>query len=90
MLVLSHPNDEVVDQYVFNRLSDEQTAFFEEHLLACSSCQTRLTDIDDLIAALRAEARWSGGLSAPTDLQSHLDNVVGSVRHSAETRSWEA
>jgi len=53
-IISTHPEDEIVEQYAMNRLAPERLADFEEHLLVCQSCQSRLTEVDDLLALTRA------------------------------------
>lgn len=49
-----HPHEDVFEDYAFNRLSGEDTAEFEEHLLLCEQCQATLAETDDHIALMKA------------------------------------
>jgi hypothetical protein len=49
----SHPSEDLLEEYVFGRLSEEQLAPLEEHLLVCSTCQRAVSEIDDLRRLLR-------------------------------------
>ena len=53
----SHPEDEIVEQYVMNRLTGNNLAILEEHLLACQSCQIRVVEVYDIITMTRAAGR---------------------------------
>jgi hypothetical protein len=54
-----HPLEEVFEEYAFNRLSEEQCAEFEEHLLICERCQGQLALTDKYILVMkRAAAHW--------------------------------
>ena len=50
----SHPNDSDLEQYSMNRLPEERLATFEEHLLACESCQDRLLETEAYVNAVRS------------------------------------
>ncbi len=49
-----HPLEEVFDEYIFNRLSEDQCACFEEHLLACQSCRQELEKTEQYIRAFKS------------------------------------
>jgi len=48
-----HPDDNGMDQYSMGLMPEEETAFFEEHLLICDSCQERLAQNDAFIKAMQ-------------------------------------
>jgi hypothetical protein len=50
---LSHPNEEILEDYALHRLSEELTAQLEEHLLICRICQDALAETDEFVAAIR-------------------------------------
>jgi hypothetical protein len=53
-----HPLEEVFEEYAFHRLSEEQCAEFEEHLLLCEQCQYQLARTDEYILLVKkASAR---------------------------------
>ncbi len=52
-IAATHPSDEVFEEYVFDRLSEERTARFEEHLLICSRCQETLQRTDEYVALMK-------------------------------------
>ena len=49
----SHPSEDLLEEYAFQRLAGEQVAPLEEHLLACSSCQEALAEIDEYLVLMR-------------------------------------
>jgi hypothetical protein len=49
----SHLDAEILEQYAMGRLSDDQAAECEEHLLFCHSCQDRLEEFDRFLLAMR-------------------------------------
>jgi hypothetical protein len=53
---MAHPDDEMLDQYATSRLGEERLAEVEEHLLICSTCQARLSELDDFLASFRLAA----------------------------------
>lgn len=61
-MLLPHVEDEQLDLYALGRLSAEQLAHVEEHLLVCDSCRARLRASDEFaalfcVAATHPEAR---------------------------------
>jgi len=51
------PSDEVISEYSLGRLGGTELDAFEEHLLVCSLCQTRVKKEDAFRDAVRG-ARW--------------------------------
>jgi hypothetical protein len=51
-----HPGEDEFENYALERLSNEETAHFEEHLLICEKCQGTLADTDEYIAMMKAAA----------------------------------
>jgi hypothetical protein len=49
----SHPSEDLLEEYAFRRLAEEQVAPLEEHLLACSSCQEALAEIDEYLLLMK-------------------------------------
>lgn len=49
-----HPSDEILDEYAFNRLPQEDADQLEEHLMVCAHCQDRLELADQFRAEIRA------------------------------------
>jgi hypothetical protein len=49
----SHPSEDLLEEYAFHRLAEEQAAPLEEHLLACSSCQEALAEIDEYLLLMK-------------------------------------
>lgn len=48
-----HLEEALLEQYSMGNLPEEQTAIFEEHLLACEACQDCLLEMDTYINAVR-------------------------------------
>ena len=48
-----HPHEDVFENYAFDRLSEEETADFEEHLLICDRCQETLAETDEYIQMMK-------------------------------------
>lgn len=49
----SHPSEDLLEEYAFQRLADEQVAPLEEHLLVCSNCQEALAEIDGYLRLMK-------------------------------------
>ena len=43
----SHPSEDLLEEYAFRRLREEEIAPLEEHLIFCSGCQEALAEIDE-------------------------------------------
>ena len=50
--------DELIDRYIRNELSDQETLIFEEHLLSCAVCRNKLTEREEIINAIQ---KYSAG-----------------------------
>lgn len=48
-----HPNAELLDCYVLNRLPERELAYVEEHLFLCASCRKALTALERDIHIMR-------------------------------------
>ena len=46
----SHPSEDFLEEYAFDRLSELDCAEFEEHLLICPRCQHNLHKTDEYIS----------------------------------------
>jgi anti-sigma factor RsiW len=51
-----HIDEEQLEKYAMNRVSGAEEARIEEHLLVCSTCQQRLREVSQFVAALRDAA----------------------------------
>ena len=51
-----HPDEDVFERYAFGRLPEKEATAFEEHLLICEHCQTRLEETEDHIRLMKAGA----------------------------------
>ena len=62
-----HPNEDVFEDYVFDRLSEDKAANFEEHLLICEQCQGTLAKTDEYIQVMKAAtAAYAAGRATPS------------------------
>lgn len=50
----SHLEEDALELYALQRISEDELPAFEEHLLICHECQDRLAETDEYIAAMRA------------------------------------
>ena len=55
MTVLDHGHltEDAIESYSLGRLPDPESEIFEEHVLLCASCQDRLQQMDEFIAAFK-------------------------------------
>jgi Putative zinc-finger len=51
-----HACDDELERYVLGGLDEPEVAEMEEHLLVCSTCQTRLEETESFIIAMRSAA----------------------------------
>lgn len=49
-----HPDEDVLENYAFDRLSGKETSGFEEHLLVCEECRNTLAETDDYVRLMKA------------------------------------
>ncbi len=63
-----HPDESVLEEYVFGRLTEPRTAALEEHILICPRCQAALVQTDEYIRLMKFAAsvpletsRFQGG-----------------------------
>jgi hypothetical protein len=56
-VVNSHASEETLEQYATRRLSEEQLAPFEEHLLVCEACMDACAETDRYVEAMRSAAK---------------------------------
>ena len=52
-----HIDDDDLEHYVLDRLTEERVAPIEEHLLVCEQCQDRLAQVDQRVQAMRTALR---------------------------------
>jgi hypothetical protein len=48
-----HPDESVLEEYVFGRLGDPKVAILEEHVLICPRCQAALAQLDEYIRLMK-------------------------------------
>ncbi len=44
-----HPDDDLIENYLMRRLSEEEVAGVEEHLLVCPACQSKAEETEEFI-----------------------------------------
>jgi hypothetical protein len=69
-----HVNDDVLDEYFFNRLSPEETARLERHVLLCDNCAQLLHARQLFFVCVRAALRDK---EAEKSEHAHLSGVLG-------------
>jgi anti-sigma factor RsiW len=62
---MQHIEENLLDQYALGTLSAESIAELEEHLLACSICQSRLVEADELLLLFREAATLEDVYATP-------------------------
>jgi hypothetical protein len=58
----------MLDEFVMEMLSEQDCAFWEEHLLICTTCQDRVAEADEYVRVVKSAAatfRTHRGLSKP-------------------------
>jgi len=55
-----HIDDDDLERYVQDQLSENDAAPIDEHLLACQQCQDRLAQVNQRVQAMRASRRRLG------------------------------
>jgi hypothetical protein len=59
---------DILDEFVMEMLSEQDCAFWEEHLLICPRCQDRVAEADEFICVMKSAAatfRTQRGRSKP-------------------------
>lgn len=64
-----HIPEELLDEFVMEMLSEQDCAFWEEHLLICATCQDRLARADEYVGMIKSAAAKlrTGGLDFGLD-----------------------
>jgi len=52
-------DEDLVERYSLGRLTETESARFEEHFLLCEACQERLRSSDEFVDAVKAAAAQS-------------------------------
>jgi hypothetical protein len=63
-----HIPEDILDEFVMEMLSEQDCAFWEEHLLICPTCQDRVAEADEYVRVVKSAAaqfRTHRGLSKP-------------------------
>ena len=55
-----HIDDDDLERYVLDQLSEAEAAPIDEHLLVCQECQDRLAQVNQRVQAMRASLRRLG------------------------------
>ena len=56
LFINGHPTIDALEEYVFERLAEPETARLEEHILICEKCQTSLAEVDEYVFLMREAA----------------------------------
>jgi len=51
-----HISDDLLDEFVMEMLSEQECAFWEEHLLICPTCQDHLLKADEYVRLVKCAA----------------------------------
>jgi anti-sigma factor RsiW len=51
-----HIPEDILDEFVMEMLSEQDSAFWEEHLLICARCQDRVARADEYVRAMKSAA----------------------------------
>lgn len=51
-----HIPEDILDEFVMEMLSEQDSAFWEEHLLICARCQDRVAQADEYVRAMKSAA----------------------------------
>jgi hypothetical protein len=51
-----HIPDDMLDEFVMEMLSEQDCAFWEEHLLLCGRCQDRVAEADEYVRVVKSAA----------------------------------
>jgi hypothetical protein len=54
-----HIPEELADEFVMEMLSEQDCAFWEEHLLICARCQDRVAEADEYVRVMKSAAAVS-------------------------------
>ncbi len=58
-----HPEEDAFEEYLFDRLPENQIGGVEEHLLFCEQCQATFAEIDDYVQLMKAAtSAYAGNL----------------------------
>jgi len=69
-MYLQHLSDEILEEYIFGRLSTSETNMLETHILACDRCLSRLEALETDIRILKAA--WAPFVSSCIAIQSSV------------------
>jgi hypothetical protein len=51
-----HIPEDILDEFVMEMLSEQDCAFWEEHLLICTTCQDRVAEADEYVRVMKSAA----------------------------------
>jgi hypothetical protein len=69
-----HIPEEILDEFVMEMLSEQDCAFWDEHLLTCAHCQDRAAEADEYVEVIKraaAEFRTHLGIAKPVAAATH-------------------
>ena len=53
-ILIPHPSDETLEEYLFGRLPPGREELFEKHMLQCEACQNALVATEDDICFMKS------------------------------------
>lgn len=75
MALSAHGSEDQLEQYALGRLSEQETALLEEHLLACAACRDKVDSFDEVSIGMR-EALVKDSLKAEGGFAGRLAVLV--------------
>jgi hypothetical protein len=51
---VGHIPEDILDEFVMEMLSEQDCAFWEEHMLICHTCQDRLAESDEYVGLMKS------------------------------------
>lgn len=72
----SHPSEDVLENYALRRVSEEESATVEEHLLVCSECLEEIEGLDEYGRLMRSETARLMPPSQPSKLREFWNTVL--------------
>ena len=64
-----HIPEDMLDEFVMEMLSEQDCAFWEEHLLICARCQDRVAEADEYVRVMKSAT----AVSDPSKEQNRRD-----------------
>ncbi|MGO9231058.1 MAG: zf-HC2 domain-containing protein [Bryobacteraceae bacterium] len=64
MVTQNHASEDALEQYVRAKLTEEEAAPVEEHLLVCPRCCERVAWLDEIVESIRTAAHTASRAAA--------------------------